>query len=335
MGNPNDPPEGGDEVWLARTKAPGPARDRARDAPEGGDEVWQARTQVLQGIQKKTTEPGSDCLVVIYTREGRGPLGRRVPLDGPFTELGIGRDPQNALVLEFESVSRRHARLVLRDDAWWVLDNNSTNGTYVNDELTRELQLRNGDRIKIGDVILKFLSAGDLEAEFLATMHQMAVTDGLTQAANKRQLNEAIATQIERSLRYDRPLSLLFFDVDHFKRVNDTYGHLAGDMVLKEIANGILKRIRVGEVFGRYGGEEFALLLPETGLAGALHLAEELRLRVKAQPYVYEGRQIPVTISIGVVEWNPSIRTPDDFYREADALLYRAKREGRDRTVSK
>ena len=309
MGNPNDP-------------------------PESNDEVWQARTQIITGMQKTSSASGSDCLVVIYTREGRGPLGRRIPLDGPFDELGIGRDPQNALVLEFDSVSRRHARLVRRDNSWWVIDNNSTNGTYVNDEPTREIQLRNGDRIKIGDVILKFLSAGDLEAEFLATMHQMAVTDGLTQAANKRQLNEAIANEIERSQRHGRPLSLIFFDIDHFKRVNDTHGHLAGDMVLKEIANGILRRIRRSEVFGRYGGEEFALLLPETDLEGALHLAEELRALVQSHPFVYEGRQIPVTISIGVVEWNPAIRTPDDFYREADALLYKAKRSGRNRVVS-
>lgn len=304
------------------------------DPPESNDEVWQARTQIITGMQKNPSASGSDCLVVIYTREGRGPLGRRIPLDGPFDELGIGRDPQNALVLEFDSVSRRHARLVRRDGSWWVIDNNSTNGTYVNDEPTREIQLRNGDRIKIGDVILKFLSAGDLEAEFLATMHQMAVTDGLTQAANKRQLNEAISNEIERSQRHGRPLSLIFFDIDHFKRVNDTHGHLAGDMVLKEIANGILRRIRRSEVFGRYGGEEFALLLPETDLQGAVHLAEELRTIVQAQRFVYEGRQIPVTISAGVVEWSPAIRTPDDFYREADALLYKAKRSGRNRVVS-
>ncbi|MEZ4408684.1 MAG: GGDEF domain-containing protein [Polyangiales bacterium] len=264
MGNPNDP-------------------------PESNDEVWQARTQIITGMQKTSSASGSDCLVVIYTREGRGPLGRRIPLDGPFDELGIGRDPQNALVLEFDSVSRRHARLVRRDNSWWVIDNNSTNGTYVNDEPTHGSSSATETGSRSATIILKFLSAGDLEAEFLATMHQMAVTDGLTQAANKRQLNEAIANEIERSQRHGRPLSLIFFDIDHFKRVNDTHGHLAGDMVLKEIANGILRRIRRSEVFGRYGGEEFALLLPETDLEGALHLAEEARAIVQAHHFVYES----------------------------------------------
>jgi two-component system cell cycle response regulator len=293
---------------------------------------WQARTQVIRGVEKPTSG-GSDCLVVIYTREGRGPLGKRVPLDGPIAELPIGRDVQNALVLDYESVSRRHARLVRRDNVWWVVDNNSTNGTYVNDNPTREAMLRNGDRIKIGDVILKYLSAGDLEAEFMSTISQMMVTDGLTQASNKRYLVEQINNEINRSARHGRPLSLIMFDIDHFKQVNDTYGHVAGDFILKEVAALVRTRVRRNEVFGRWGGEEFALLLPETVREGALHLAEEIRQLVCAQPFVFDSYQVSVTVSLGVAQWHPGLRTVEEFVKTADDLLYAAKHAGRNRVM--
>ena len=306
-----------------------------KDHPElRSDPSWQVQTQVLRAEPASTQQnAGSDCLVVIYTREGRGPLGKRIPLDGPVAELTIGREVSNSLVLEFEGVSRRHARLQRRDGVWWVQDQNSTNGTYVNDVLSRETPLRNGDRVKVGDVILKYLSAGDLEAEFIETISQMMVTDGLTQAANKRHFNEKVADEVNRSLRHDRPLALVMFDVDHFKKVNDTYGHVAGDVVLKEIASLVRSRIRRNEVFGRYGGEEFALLLPETTLQGAITLAQEVRALIASQPFHFDQTHIPVTISLGVAQWTNVIRTPEDFIRAADARLYEAKRQGRNRVV--
>ncbi len=307
-----------------------------KDHPELRNEAsWQVQTQVLRAEPGMVPHTGgSDCLVVIYTREGRGPLGKRIPLDGPAHELTIGRDVQNSLVLEFEGVSRRHARLAKRDGVWWVHDNNSTNGTYVNDLLTRETPLRNGDRVKVGDVILKYLSAGDLESEFIETISQMMVTDGLTQAANKRHLTEKITDELNRSARHGRPLSLVMFDVDHFKKVNDSYGHVAGDVVLKEIASLVRSRVRRNEVFGRYGGEEFALLLPETTLQGAVTLAQELCVLVGSTPFLFDRTRIPVTISLGVAQWNPAIRTTDEFIRMADAKLYQAKRDGRNRVCA-
>ncbi len=304
------------------------------DSNDPDDQNWQARTQVLRHIDKPSSEGGSDCLVVIYTREGKAPLGKRIPLDAPLVELSIGRDVQNTLVLDYESVSRRHARLQKRDAVWWVIDNNSTNGTYVNDGPTREAPLRNGDRIKIGDVILKYLSAGDLEAEFMATITQMMVTDGLTQAANKRYLVEQINNEVSRSLRHGRPLAMVLFDIDFFKKVNDTYGHVAGDFVLKEVAALVKGRVRRNEIFGRYGGEEFAVLLPETNLQGAYILAEEVRTLIAAQPFTFEGQPIGVTVSLGVAQWSPAIRTSEDFVKAADEKLYQAKRAGRNCSVA-
>jgi two-component system, cell cycle response regulator len=304
------------------------------DAPPEQEPNWQARTQVIRNITAGPVSSGSDCLVVIYTREGRGPLGKRVPLDGPLQELTIGRDVSNAVVLDYESVSRRHARLQRRGEQWWIVDNNSTNGTYTNDQLLRETALRNGDRIKIGDVILKYLSGQDLEAEFMSTISQMMVTDGLTLAHNKRYLLEQIDNELNRSARHGRPLGLLMFDIDHFKKVNDTYGHLAGDHVLREAAGMVRNRVRRGEVFGRYGGEEFALLLPETTAQGTVTLAQEIRQIIAAQEFIFDNQRIQVTISVGVAQWNPGIRTADEFIRVADARLYQAKNEGRNRVVA-
>ena len=318
-----------------RALAQTPLMANPKDPPENVEPEpnWQARTQVIRGVERPSSS-GSDCLVVIYTREGRGPLGKRVPLDGPLQELTIGRDVQNAVVLDYDSVSRRHARLTRRENQWWLIDNNSTNGTYVNDHATRETPLHNGDRIKIGDVILKYLSGEDLEAEFMSTISQMMVTDGLTQAHNKRHLLEQIDNELNRSVRHGRPLGLIMFDIDHFKKVNDTYGHLAGDHVLKEVANLIRGRIRRGEVFGRYGGEEFALLLPETNLQGAITLANEVRAIIAGYDFTFDNQRIPVTVSLGVAQWNPTIRTAEEFIRVADAKLYQAKREGRNRVAA-
>lgn len=297
------------------------------------DPNWQQRTQIIRDL-KRPTSRGSDCLVIIYVRDSRGPIGKRFPLDGAPGEISIGRGADNAIVLDYDSVSRRHARLVQRNDGWWVLDNNSTNGTFVNDHAVPEAQLQNGDRIQIGDVILKYLSGSDLEAEFISTISQVMVTDGLTQAHNKRYLLEHMDSELARSIRHNRPLALILFDIDHFKRVNDSYGHLAGDYVLREVSNLVRARIRKNEVFGRYGGEEFAVLMPETDLHGGYTLAEEVRTLIASHPFTFDNTRIPITISLGVAQWTPTVRSTEEFIRIADARLYQAKHEGRNRTVA-
>ncbi len=297
------------------------------------DPSWLARTHVNLGF-KKPVSVGSDCLVVIYTREGRSPLGKRFALDGTAEEVSIGRDLGNVVVLDYESVSRRHAKLVRREAAWWVVDNNSTNGTAVNDVTRGECALRNGDQIQIGDVILKYLSGTDMEAEFMSTISQVMITDGLTLAHNKRYLLEQLDNEITRSSRHARPLGLIMFDIDHFKSVNDTFGHLAGDHVLKEVSALVRGRIRRHETFGRYGGEEFVLLLPETNLKGATTLAEEIRVMVAGHAFRFDGQVIAVTVSLGVADWAPTIRTAEEFIKVADVRLYQAKNAGRDCVVS-
>ena len=273
---------------------------------------------------------GQDCLVVIYSGDPRQ-LGRRFTLGRE--PVRMGRGSENTIVLENDAVSRSHARVEKRQEHYFVIDLESTNGTYVNDEVVTDYQLRRGDQIKVGDTILKFLSGSDLESQYHETIYKMTIVDGLTGVNNKRYFTDALDRELPRARRHDRPLTLVMFDVDHFKRVNDDFGHLAGDHVLKEIAQLVFSRVRPDDVFARYGGEEFALLLPETTVEGGAQIAEELRAKIAEQTFEFEGEEIEVTVSCGVAQLAPE-STANDFVRAADERLYDAKNAGRDRVVS-
>jgi diguanylate cyclase (GGDEF)-like protein len=295
---------------------------------------YDEKTRVTQVVQQPPPDdsPSNDCLVVIYTAEP-GLLGKRFVLDKSPTRVGRGADSQ--IVLEGDSVSRRHAHLERRAGAWYVVDDGSTNGTYVNEEqIAREQLLNNGDRIKVGPSILKFLSGADAEAKYHEEIYRMTIVDGLTQIHNKRALFEALEKELMRARRYERDLSLLMFDIDFFKRINDQYGHLAGDHVLRELARVVQERIRREEVFARYGGEEFVILLPETPLPGAAALAENLRARVANHAFVFQGERIPVTVSIGTALLGENDKVAADLIQRADEKLYEAKRGGRNRVCS-
>jgi len=295
---------------------------------------YEEKTRVTQVVQQPPPDdsPSNDCLVVIYTAEP-GLLGKRFVLDKSPTRVGRGAESQ--IVLEGDSVSRRHAHFERGAVAWYVVDDGSTNGTYVNEEqIAREQLLVNGDRIKVGPSILKFLSGADAEAKYHEEIYRMTIVDGLTQIHNKRALFEALEKELMRARRYDRDLSLLMFDIDFFKRINDQYGHLAGDHVLRELARIVQERIRREEVFARYGGEEFVILLPETPLPGAAALAESLRARVANHSFVFQGERIPVTVSIGTALLGENDKVAADLIQRADEKLYEAKRGGRNRVCS-
>jgi diguanylate cyclase (GGDEF)-like protein len=162
----------------------------------------------------------------------------------------------------------------------------------------------------------------------------MTIIDGLTQAHVKRYLLEALEKEIIRARRHVRDLSFIMFDIDHFKKINDFHGHLAGDFVLKELAQMVQSRIRRDEVFARYGGEEFAIVLPETNLEGAKALADGLREKVEQSRFIFQSESIKVTISIGVSTLGEQDKTSLDLIRHADVKLYEAKRGGRNRVVA-
>jgi diguanylate cyclase (GGDEF)-like protein len=289
------------------------------------------KTRVTEVVQptKPQDSGGSDCLVVIYTTE-KALLGKRFVLEN--SPVRIGRGPDNHIILEGDSVSRRHSHLERRASAkWYVVDDRSTNGTYVNEEqVPTERCLVNGDRLKIGPTILKFLSGADAEAKYHEEIYRMTIIDGLTQIHNKRYLQEALERDVMRARRHERDLCALMFDIDHFKSINDRYGHLAGDHVLRELARIISERIRKEEVFARYGGEEFSLILPETAIDGAQLLAETLRESVATHEFVFQGETIPVTISMGGAQLSGDMSGPD-LLKAADEKLYEAKRGGRNR----
>lgn len=271
----------------------------------------------------------NDCLVVIYTKEATL-LGKRFVLDQNQTRVGRGAD--NQIVLDGDSVSRRHCHFERRGEAWLVVDDGSTNGTYVNDDhISSEHRLANGDRIKVGPTIFKYLSGTDVESQYHEEIYRLTIIDGLTQAYNKRYLFEALEREIIRARRHARALSILMFDIDHFKPINDEHGHLAGDVVLKELARLIQGRIRRDEVLARYGGEEFVVMLPETDLEGARALAETLRARVEETPFVFQSDRIRVTISVGCAMLEDADRSATELLKRADECLYEAKRSGRNR----
>ena len=294
------------------------------------------KTRVTTIVQKPLADEdrpkGNDCLVVIYTKEP-SLLGKRFMLD--TSPLRVGRGAENHIVLEGDSVSRRHAHFEQRSTTWFAVDDGSTNGTYVNDDqIAREFGLTNGDRVKVGPTIFKYLSGQDVEAQYHEEIYRMTIIDGLTQAHVKRYLLEALEKEIIRARRHTRELSFIMFDIDHFKKINDFHGHLAGDHVLKELARIVQARIRRDEVFARYGGEEFAIILPETALEGARLLAEGLREKVESSKFTFQNEEISVTISIGVAQLEDGEKTGTDLIKDADVKLYEAKRGGRNKVCA-
>ena len=271
------------------------------------------------------------CLVQIY-----GPmLGKKFALDKKETTIGRGESCE--IVLELDNVSRRHCTLLLRTDGVFLRDNGSTNGTYLNNvEVRGETALRSGDLIKVGSAIYKFLFGGELgsiEAQYHEEIYRLTIIDGLTQVYNKRYLLEFLDREMARCLRHERDLSLVLFDIDRFKSINDTFGHLAGDYVLRELAQALKSRILKEECFARYGGEEFSLVVPETGQENTVFLADKLRKIVEQHPFVFEGKRIPVTFSAGVADLEAGQDSALAFINAADARLYEAKHRGRNQVV--
>jgi diguanylate cyclase len=187
-----------------------------------------------------------------------------------------------------------------------------------------------------GAIEFIFISVHDVTeaVNFEQKLLEMNMRDSLTGIKNRRCLEMHLKEEIERHKRYGHPLSLIIFDIDFFKHINDAYGHQCGDHILKAIADSIEKSIRSEDIFARYGGEEFCCLLPETSLDAAIVLAERFRKKISKKIYRYQGNQIKVTISLGVSTLGPSTSTTDLLLKKADEGLYKAKNTGRNRVVT-
>jgi two-component system cell cycle response regulator len=281
------------------------------------------------------------CLVLIYG----GELGKRFTLEPPagisiagstpMRTLNVGRSSGCEIQLDEESVSRKHASFLVHLDGRVVArDHGSTNGTYVNDRAIKgDFDLRDGDLVKIGRTIFKYLTSMNIEAQYHEEIYRLTTTDGLTGVYNKRYFLESLEREMGRCYRYQRPLCLVMIDIDHFKKINDEHGHLAGDTILKQVAVIIAAHVRREDIFARYGGEEFGLILPEVEGEGALVLAEKLRGLIEQAALQWDGKVIPVTISLGVSALPPENATPEEFIQAADECLYAAKHAGRNRAI--
>lgn len=267
-----------------------------------------------------------ECLVVIYGDD----LGRKYDLIE--NQVNIGRDPSNDIVVDHSAVSRRHAKIMKNKESRYIVDLHSTNGTYVNDRPITRAKLKSGVFIKIGNTIFKYLEGADIETAYHEEIYRMTITDGLTQLYNKRYLLEVLEKEMSRAKRYERPLSVIMLDIDFFKKINDRYGHIAGDAILKELGRLLSKRIRKEEIVTRYGGEEFLVLLPETIGKGALSMGESIRSMVDEHVFPFEDQRLHITISAGVAEYDPGKHNrPSDLVKDADGNLYKSKQGGRNR----
>ena len=268
------------------------------------------------------------CLVVIYGAE----LGKKYNLNS--TSLVIGRSSKCDIQIDQESISRNHSKIVNTGKSILVRDLGSTNGTYVNDEPIDEYVLRDGDLIKIGRTIFKFLTGGNIENAYHEEIYRLTTIDGLTQIFNKRYFLETLEREIARSQCYRRALSLVMFDIDHFKKINDSFGHLAGDYVLKHLASTVKTKIRREDLFARYGGEEFAIVLPEIDGANSRPFAEKIRQIVEKDDFRFKNARIQVTISMGVGSIDDELTDAATLIKRADDRLYEAKSAGRNRVCA-
>jgi diguanylate cyclase (GGDEF)-like protein len=293
---------------------------------ERATETW------VTAPQRPVSAAGREACVVHIYPTGPG-MGTRYPLADTPMVLGRGNDCD--IRINDHSVSRRHARIQPAADGYYAVDLQSTNGTFVNDVSASICKLKDGDYLRVGNCIYRFLAGGNVEAEYHEEIYRLTIIDALTDVHNKRYLLDFLDRELARSARYGRPLSLILFDIDHFKIVNDEMGHLCGDFTLRELAACVRGVVRKEELFARYGGEEFALVLPETPLDAALGAAERIRSRVADHPFQYEGKKYGVTVSLGVAATagDPSLG-PAELIAQADEKLYQAKREGRNRAVA-
>ena len=267
------------------------------------------------------------CLVVIYGMD----LGKKYNVDAK--SVVIGRSSSTDIQVDQESVSRNHCKLINTGQTIMLRDLGSTNGTYVNDELVDEYVLRDGDFIKVGRCIFTFLVGNNIENAYHEEIYRLTTIDGLTQVFNKRYFIETLEREMGRAQRYRRHLSLIMFDIDHFKEINDTYGHLAGDHILRQLAATIKSRIRREDILARYGGEEFAIVLPEIDRANASTFAEKVRQLVERSVFEFEETRIPLTVSVGVSLLGPETDSCETLIKAADENLYRAKEQGRNRVI--
>lgn len=285
----------------------------------------------------ETLNPIDDSITPSLLMISGPQIGRSFPI--AQNEFMMGRSSKCDLPIEDDLVSRYHCKLVIRGDRAELIDLGSTNGTLLNGRKIERAELKEGDQIQVGStVILKFHFQEAVEARFMGSLFEAATKDFLTGVYNKKFFVERLQEEFHFAHRNQKDLSVLVIDLDHFKSVNDTYGHLAGDVALKKVAHHLLRNTRKDDVVARFGGEEFLVLARDLSTSRALHLGEQLRKGIEALNLKEGGQEFQVTVSIGVASLLSSdkiqFETFDELLKAADQQLYQAKNSGRNRVCA-
>lgn len=264
------------------------------------------------------------CLVILA-----GPSrGKVLPLDR--SSLTLGRSNEADVILDGRGLSRVHARVVLCPEGILVQDLDSTNGVFVNGERQTRAILRPGDQLALGpEVSLKLQRTDHSIRLLLEELYSGSTRDSLTGLANRRQAELRLQEEAAMVRRHGLAVCLTLLDLDHFKGVNDTYGHAAGDLVLQETASRLQAAIRQEDVLARYGGEEFLLILRHTAVSGAQQLMERLLKAISEKPYrLLDDQQLSLSLSAGLALFSQADQL-DHVLQRADQALYKAKQNGR------
>jgi diguanylate cyclase (GGDEF)-like protein len=243
--------------------------------------------------------------------------------------LVVGRSSDAGIRVEDALSSRQHARIEAAADGYQVIDLNSTNGTFVNEHRVALRMLEDGDYVRVGNHVFRYLAASNVELAYHEELQQLSTIDPLTLIPNRSWFERTLAQEVALAARCQRSLALLLVDVDRFKSINDQLGHLAGDAVLREVAGRIEVSVRRGDVLARFGGDEFGLLLPGTTLPKALELGQRICRAVTARPISHGQTCTAVSISVGVAVTSAQPESPEKLITRADEKLYEAKRSGR------
>ncbi len=264
-----------------------------------------------------------------------GFVGRQWPIDGE--DIVVGRSMTSAIFVDDKSVSKSHTKLTVSNGEVHLIDLESTNKTVVNGDPVAPfapIKLNNNDQIKIGNVLFKFLEEGSLEAVANQTLQQKSEKDPLTNIWNKGALLQKGPESFKRARLLEVPLSLLVFDIDFFKKVNDNYSHSAGDFVLSEISKVVSQElIRGDDFFARFGGEEFVIILFGSTIDQADEIGERVRAKIENHKFEFEGKTLPITISVGVSQQDENMKSWDELFARADAALYQSKNNGRNQVT--
>lgn len=295
------------------------------------------KTSVVQGLtfdrRMQQIEKTPPSMVLLMGPAGY--VGRHWPIDN--SDVIIGRSMNSDVFIDDRSVSKSHAKMTCSFGEVSVIDLDSTNKTIINGSAIPPFvpkKLQNGDQVKIGNVLFKFLEQGSLEAVAHKNLQTKSEKDPLTQIWNKGALLVKGPEFVKRAKLLNTPMSLLVFDIDHFKRVNDNFSHQAGDYVLSEMSKVIQKgQIRNDDYFARFGGEEFVVILFGSNISKAEEIGERLRSTVEKYNFEFEGRVLPVTVSVGVTELEPHMSSFDELFSKADSALYASKNSGRNRVT--